>query len=114
MRDEHRRSEDLEHYAGGEIQTRHGIINTWLLGLYAVLFLWSIWYLIGPFDGWRPTFEFWGWGGLGAGLSSKGAEEGVEGLQLIGVIALSIVLISIIGFFAWIVILLRRDRTEVP
>jgi hypothetical protein len=113
MRDEHRRSEDLEHYAGGEIQTRHGIINTWLLGLYAVLFLWSIWYLIGPFDGWRPTFEFWGWGGLGAGLSSKGVEEGVEGLQVIGVIALSIVLISVIGFFGWIVILLRRGRTEI-
>ena len=108
MIDEHRRPEDLEHYAGGEIQARHGVINRWLLGLYAVLFLWSIWYVIGPFDGWRPTFGFWGWGGLGAGLSSKGVEEGIGGLQVIGVIALSIVLISIVGFFAWIVILVRK------
>jgi hypothetical protein len=108
MADERLRSEDLEHYAGGEIQARHGTINSWLLAVYAVLFLWSIWYVIGPFDGWRPTFEFWGWGGLGAGLSSKGAEPGVEGLQAIGVIALSIVLLSVVGFFAWIVILLRK------
>ena len=104
----HPSPEDLEDYAGGEIQARHGIVNRWLLALYAVLFVWSIYYLIGPFDGWRPKFEFWGWGGLGAGLSSKGAEEGVAGLQVIGVIALSIVLISIVGFFAWIVILARR------
>jgi hypothetical protein len=41
-------------------------------------------------------------------LSSKGVEEGVEGLQVIGVIALSIVLISIVGFFVWIVILARK------
>jgi hypothetical protein len=108
MTDEHHPSEDLEHYAGGEIQTRHGIINRWLLGLYSVLFLWSVWYIIGPFDGWRPRFEFWGWGGLGAGLSSKGAEEGVKGLQVIGVTALAIVLISIVGFFAWVIFLARK------
>ncbi|HEX2261577.1 MAG TPA: hypothetical protein VHJ56_08070 [Candidatus Binatia bacterium] len=108
MRDEHPRSEDLENYAGGEIQARHGIINRWLLGLYAVLFVWSIYYLVGPFDGWRPTFLFWGWGGLGPGLSSKGAEQGVEGLGVIGIIGLSIALVSILGFFAWIVILARR------
>jgi hypothetical protein len=106
MTDEHRSSEDLEHY--GDIQTRHGTVNKWLLGLYTVLFLWSIWYIIGPFDGWRPTFEFWGWGGLGAGLSRKGAEQGVGGLQVIGVIALSIVFVSIVGFFAWVVMLARR------
>jgi hypothetical protein len=100
---------ELEHYAGGEIESRHGIINLWLLGLYAVLFFWSIWYMIGPFDGWRPTFEFWGWGGLGAGLSSKGAEEGIKGLQVIGVLALSIVLLSIIGFFAWIALLWKKS-----
>jgi hypothetical protein len=41
-------------------------------------------------------------------LSSKGAEQGVEGLQVTGVIALSIVFVSIIGFFAWVVILARR------
>jgi hypothetical protein len=108
MNNEHRNSTDLEHYAGGEIQARHGIVNRWLLGLYTVLFLWSIYYLIGPFEGWRPTFAFWGWGGLGAGLSSKGAEEGVAGLQVIGVIALLVTLICIVAFFAWVVILARK------
>jgi hypothetical protein len=108
MRDEHRGSEDLEHYAGGEIQARHGIINKWLLAMYAVLFVWSIYYLIGPFDGWRPTLEFWGWGGLGAGLSKEGAQEGVRGLQTIGVLALSIAVISIFGFFAWVIVLARK------
>jgi hypothetical protein len=108
MNHEHRGTEDLEHYAGGEIQARHGVVNKWLLAMYAVLFLWSIYYLVGPFDGWRPRLEFWGWGGLGAGLSSKGAEQGVEGLQVIGAIALSITVISILGFFAWIVILTRK------
>lgn len=108
MKSEHRSSTELEHYAGGEIQARHGIVNRWLLGLYAVLFLWSIYYLIGPFEGWRPSFEFWGWGGLGAGLSSKGAEEGVAGLQTIGTIALVVTLLCIVGFFAWVVILARK------
>ena len=108
MNHEHRSSEELERYAAGDIQTRHGIVNRWLLAIYVVLFLWAIHYIIGPFDGLRPTFEFWGWGGLGAGLSSKGAEQGVEGLQVIGVIALSIVFISVLGFFAWVVMLARR------
>ena len=108
MKHEHRNATELEDYAGGEIQARHGIVNRWLLGLYTVLFLWSIYYLIGPFEGWRPTFEFWGWGGLGAGLSSKGAEEGVAGLQVIGLIALLVTFICIVGFFAWVVILARR------
>ena len=108
MNHEHHSSDELEHYAGGEIQARHGIVNRWLLGLYAVLFLWSIHYLIGPFDGLRPKFEFSGWGGVGAGLSSKGAEQGVEGLQVIGVIALSIVMISVVGFFVWVIVLARK------
>jgi hypothetical protein len=108
MNPERPTQDDLEQYAGGELQARHGIINKWLLGLYAVLFVWSIHYLIGPFEGLRPKFEFWGWGGLGAGLSSKGAEEGVQGLQVIGTIALAVVIVSVIGFFAWIVVLARR------
>jgi len=108
MNHEHPGSDELEHYGDGEIQTRHGIVNKWLLGLYIVLFVWSIYYLIGPFEDGRPNFEFWGWGGLGAGLSSKGAEEGIEGLQVIGVIALSITLISIVGFFAWVIMLARK------
>jgi hypothetical protein len=108
MRDEHHSSEEIERYAGGELQSRHGSINRWLLVLYAVLFLWSIYYLIGPFEGWRPRFEFWGWGGLGAGLSSKGAEEGVKGLQVTGVIALSVTVLSVVGFFTWVVFLARK------
>jgi hypothetical protein len=108
MKDERRGSDDVEHYAGGEIQARHGIVNSWLLAIYAVLFLWSIYYLIGPFDGWRPTFEFWGSGGLGAGLSKEGAKEGFRGLQTIGMIALSIAVISIVGFFGWVVMLARK------
>ena len=112
MNHEHRSSEEkhgpLENYAGGEIQARHGIVNKWLLAKYAVLFVWSIHYLVGPFDGWRPTFEFWGWGGLGPGLSSEGAKQGLKGLQGIGVIALSIALISVVGFFVWVVILARK------
>jgi len=108
MKNEGHSPDELGPYAGGEIQERHGVINKWLLGVYAVLFLWSIWYVVGPFEGWRPMFEFWGWGGLGAGLSSKGAEEGVKGLQVIGVIALSVVVISIVGFFAWVFILARK------
>jgi hypothetical protein len=95
----------VENYAGGEIQARHGIINKWLLGVYAVLFLWSIYYLIGPFDGWRPTLEFWGWGGMGPGLTRG---EKWQGLGGIGVTALSIVLISVVGFFAWVVFLTRK------
>jgi hypothetical protein len=98
----------LEHYAGGDIQTRHGIVNKWLLFLYAVLFVWAIYYLIGPFKGWRPTFGFWGWGGLGAGLEPEGVQRGVGGLRIVGVIALCAVLISIVGFFAWVVNLARK------
>ena len=84
MTDEHRRSEDLEHYAGGEIQTRHGIINRWLLGLYAVLFLWSIWYVVGPFEGWRPRFEFWGGEGWGPACRARAQSKGWKGSKSLG------------------------------
>jgi hypothetical protein len=63
-----------------------------------------------PLRGLAPQVRVLGWGGLGAGLSSKGAEQGVEGLQTIGVIALSIVLIAVVGFFAWIVILASAEE----
>lgn len=108
MKNEHHGHDELTRYAGGEILERHGIINRWLLGVYAVLFVWSIYYLIGPFEGWRPTLEFWGWGGLGAGLSKEGAQEGVKGLHTIGMIALSIAVISIVGFFGWVILLVRK------
>jgi hypothetical protein len=46
----------LRNYAGGEIQSRRGQVNRWLLVLYAVLALWAVYYLV--------TY----WGGLGPGL----------------------------------------------
>jgi hypothetical protein len=46
----------FEEYARGEIRTRHGIVNKWLLVVYAVLAVWGVYYL----------FKFWG--GLGPGL----------------------------------------------
>lgn len=49
-------SEQLEEYGGGHIKARHGIINRWLLVVYAILFVWALYY----------GFKYWG--GLGPGL----------------------------------------------
>jgi hypothetical protein len=46
---------ELEEYAGGYITARRGSIPAWLLVVYAVLFVWALYYLV--------TF----WGGLGPG-----------------------------------------------
>lgn len=46
----------LETYGDGSVSARHGGINRWLLVVYAVLFVWSIYYAV--------TY----WGGLGPGL----------------------------------------------
>ena len=46
---------ELEEYAGGYITARHGYIPAWLLVVYAVLFVWALYYL------------FTYWGGLGPG-----------------------------------------------
>ena len=46
---------DLEEYAGGEIRSRHGRVNRWLLVVYVLLAAWGVYYL----------FAFWG--GLGPG-----------------------------------------------
>ena len=51
------KDERVEEYAGGEIHVRHGLVNTWLIAVYAVLAVWGIYYL----------FAFWG--GLGPGLA---------------------------------------------
>ena len=48
--------ESIHEYAGGEIRSRRGIVNTWLLVVYAVLAIWAVYYLIRY------------WGGLGPGL----------------------------------------------
>jgi hypothetical protein len=45
----------MEEYAGGSIKARHGYIPAWLLVIYAVLFVWALYYL----------FNYWG--GLGPG-----------------------------------------------
>lgn len=50
-------ADQLEDYAGGYIQARHGRIPRWLLVVYAVLFVWSMYYL------------YVYWGGLGPGLA---------------------------------------------
>ncbi len=46
---------ELEEYAGGLIQARVGFIPLWLLVVYAVLFVWSLYYMYAY------------WGGLGPG-----------------------------------------------
>lgn len=46
---------EMEEYAGGTIQARHGYIPAWLLVVYAVLFVWGLYYV------------FYFWGGLGPG-----------------------------------------------
>jgi hypothetical protein len=46
---------ELEEYAGGFIQARVGYIPVWLLVVYAVLFIWGLYYMYAY------------WGGLGPG-----------------------------------------------
>ncbi|MGF1627908.1 MAG: hypothetical protein ACFCUT_00420 [Kiloniellaceae bacterium] len=48
--------EELDSYGGGHIKARHGRVNAWLLAVYLVLLVWSLYY------GYRY------WGGLGPGL----------------------------------------------
>jgi len=52
-----RRQGPIEEYAHGEIRAYHGIVNKWLLVVYAILAVWGIYYL------------FTYWGGLGPGLA---------------------------------------------
>jgi hypothetical protein len=49
----HQQTED---YGGGHIKARHGRINSWLLIVYLVLFVWALYY----------GYAYWG--GLGPGL----------------------------------------------
>ena len=44
-----------EEYGGGAIEARHGYIPVWLLVVYAVLFLWGLYY----------AYHYWG--GVGPG-----------------------------------------------
>lgn len=52
----HPRYGEIEEYAQGEIRSYHGIVNKWLLLVYAILAVWGVYYL----------FKYWG--GLGPGL----------------------------------------------
>jgi hypothetical protein len=47
--------DELEEYAGGNITAWHGRIPGWLLIVYAVLFVWALYYVYAY------------WGGLGPG-----------------------------------------------
>ncbi len=49
--------ERVHDYADGEIQSRSGRVNRWLLVVYAVLAIWAVYYLVVY------------WGGLGPGLA---------------------------------------------
>lgn len=86
----------VEEYAGGDIKVYHGIVNKWLLLVFAVLFVWALYYIMGPFEDGAPTFRYWG--GLGPGLAKNGAD--VFGKT--GVIAFGVVLAGVIIFFAWV------------
>lgn len=48
---------EIERFAGGEIRSYRGRVDTWLLVVYAVLAVWGVYYL----------FTFWG--GFGPGLA---------------------------------------------
>lgn len=48
-------SHELEEYAGGHVQAWMGHIPTWLLVVYAVMFVWALYY----------SYSFWG--GVGPG-----------------------------------------------
>lgn len=41
----------LHTFAGGEIQSRHGIVNRWLIVVYVVLAVWAVYYLITYWSG---------------------------------------------------------------
>ncbi|HUF92287.1 MAG TPA: hypothetical protein VMR23_07920 [Candidatus Limnocylindria bacterium] len=41
----------LHTFAGGEIQSRHGIVNRWLIIVYVLLALWAVYYLIAYWNG---------------------------------------------------------------
>ncbi len=52
-----RRRGHVEEFGGGEVRAYHGVVNRWLLAVYAVLGVWAVYYL----------FRYWG--GLGPGLA---------------------------------------------
>ena len=51
----HSHIDELEDYGGGHIQARHGYLPIWLLVVYAVMFVWGLYY----------AYHYWG--GVGPG-----------------------------------------------
>ncbi len=50
---------EMEEYAGGYIQARIGHIPAWLLAVYAVLFLWALYYGYTYWGGLGPGRPYW-------------------------------------------------------
>jgi hypothetical protein len=50
---------EMEEYAGGYIQARVGYVPAWLLAVYAVLFLWALYYGYQYWGGLGPGRPFW-------------------------------------------------------
>ena len=48
---------EVHDYAGGEVRSRRGGVNLWLIVVYVALAAWAVYYLV----------EYWG--GLGPGLA---------------------------------------------
>ncbi|HEV8616704.1 MAG TPA: hypothetical protein VGU22_14535 [Methylomirabilota bacterium] len=44
--DDRGRRGPIQEYAGGEIRSYRGIVNRWLLVVYAILAVWAVYYLI--------------------------------------------------------------------
>jgi hypothetical protein len=57
IQEHERRRGHIEEYGGGEVRAYHGLVNRWLLAVYAVLGVWAVYYVIRY------------WGGLGPGLA---------------------------------------------
>ena len=53
--DHHSHIDELEDYGGGHVQAKHGYLPIWLLVVYAIMFLWGLWY----------AYHYWG--GVGPG-----------------------------------------------
>lgn len=52
------KDDEIHQYAGGEVSTRRGRVNRWLLAVYIILAVWGVYYLVVY------------WGGLGPGLGT--------------------------------------------
>ena len=56
--EQHPQYGEVDHYAQGEIRVYRGVVNRWLLVVYAILAAWGVYYLVKH------------WGGLGPGLGA--------------------------------------------